>query len=307
MLAAFGMAARRWYLLIPLVLVSIGVSWLAYTQMPATYTASVVHQVQAPTPHEPKPSGRRGLILAPPPPPADPHAEATAAAAQLVESVHPQHPVGAAPGHATAQPVTVQLRPGPSSVTVRATADSAGHARDAVAAASTQLTERLREINDEQRILPADRMTLETVVPLVVQGPIRTVGRKVFVATLGFCLGLSVVLAAAVERSARRRRVLLADADEAGAEAGESLPVQGAPEIEWLPAAERAVGAAEIPPARDPLESAQRIVVEPAAEAITAVIPTVVDLAGPAPVRAPGRQRTAAATRAAAARPDADP
>ena len=44
---ALRMAARRWYLLVPLVLASVGVAYLAYTQMPAVYTATVVHQINS--------------------------------------------------------------------------------------------------------------------------------------------------------------------------------------------------------------------------------------------------------------------
>jgi hypothetical protein len=206
------MAARRWYLLIPLVLAGVGVSWLAYTQMPASYSASVAHQVKVPTPSVEPATTHRGLTLAPPPPPPDPDEQTEKAAAELVASVRPEPPAGVARGRTGVQPVTLTRQPDSSLITVRALADTAVHARDAVDAVSRQLADRLHEL-DEERGAPTDeRMTLETSVPLAVQPPIRTVGRKVFVVTLAFCLALSLVLAAAVERTARRRRLLLAEA-----------------------------------------------------------------------------------------------
>lgn len=211
---ALRMAARRWYLLIPLVLTGVGVSWLAYLQMPASYSASVVHEVKAAEPAAASSStSRHGLTLAQPPTSPDPVERTSEAADELVGSVRPAPPAGTLPGRAGAQPITMTRHPDPSSITVRAVADSAAHARDAVEAVSTQLTDRLREIDEERGPRADEQLSLATSSPLTVQPPIRTVGRKVFMVTLAFCLALSVVLAAAVERSARRRRLLLAEAE----------------------------------------------------------------------------------------------
>ncbi|HEY9416475.1 MAG TPA: hypothetical protein VIQ30_17105, partial [Pseudonocardia sp.] len=211
--AACGMAARRWYLLIPLMAASGGVAWVAYTQMPATYTAAAVYQVNISTASETATEGRsRGFTIASSRTPPDPRAVAKSAAVDLVESVHPAPPVGSVPGRGTAPPVTIQLQQGTAVITVRAVADSAGHARDAVAATTTQLTDRLRGIADEQRSLANTELTLDTVTPLAYRPPVRTVGLRVGVATLLFCLAMSVLLAAAIERSARGRRLLAAQA-----------------------------------------------------------------------------------------------
>jgi len=215
-LAAVGMAARRWYLLIPLMAASGGVAWFAYTQMPASYAATAVYQVSTSTASEAKTiSKSRGLSLASPKTPQDPLAVAKSAATDLVESVHPQPPAGPVPGRPTAQPVTIQLQPGTPVITVRAVADSAAHARDAVTATTTQLTDRLHGIAEEQRALAGTQLTLDAMSPMAFAPPERTVGRRVGIATLAFCLALSVLLAAAVERSARRRRLLAAQAARA--------------------------------------------------------------------------------------------
>jgi hypothetical protein len=231
-LAAFGMAARRWYLLIPLMAASGGVAWLAYTQMPASYTATAVYQVSTSTSiaSEANSAGRsRGLTIASSRTPPAPLAVAKSAAVDLVESVHPQPPAGSVPGRSTAQPVTIQLQQGTPVITVRAVADSVDHARDAVTATTAQLTDRLHRIADEQRALADSELTLDAVSPVAYQPPVRSVGRKVAAVTLLFCLGMSVFLAAAVERSARGRRLLAAQAARAEEDARDEdarIPVE---------------------------------------------------------------------------------
>jgi len=211
---AFGMAARRWYLLLPLVLAAVGAAYVAYREMPAVYTASVVHQVNAPHPTaEPDWSAADSDSADPDadsperieaPSPEDSYASATTVAGELAAKVQP--PRARAPG--AQPPYTVTARPDSPLITVRADADSAERALGTVRGVSARLTAQLASLQD-QRAVPADHeMRLDTAAPPSVGPPVRTTGIKVFAATLVFGLLLAVVLAAAVERSARRRAEL---------------------------------------------------------------------------------------------------
>jgi len=202
----FGMAARRWYLLVPFMLLSFGVSWLAYTHMPVVYRASVVHQV---VPHQinasysadARSAGSGGRL------PQNPFPSAKAVAADLVASVRPQWPSDRSqrtPGEA----VKIRQRPNTPLITVEARAADQAGANESAKAASSRLAERLTALQDERQVPASGRMTLDTPVPLSVLIPVRTTGVKVFAVTLVFGLMLSIILAAATERSDRRRRAL---------------------------------------------------------------------------------------------------
>src|ERR1700704_552246 len=111
--------------------------------MPAIYTPTAVYPGSPPPASDAKSvSKSRGFTIASSRPPPDPLAVAKSAAVDLVGSVHPQPPAGSVPGPSTAPPVTIQLRQDTPVITVRAVADSANHARDAVTATTTQLTDR---------------------------------------------------------------------------------------------------------------------------------------------------------------------
>jgi len=212
------MAARRWYLLVPLVLASVGVAYFAYTQMPAVYTASVVHQINGPASAANgssdsgsaggestggESSGGDGA--------SNSFATATALAAQLAKDLQPP----GARGRQTPPPYTLTAQPDAPMLTVRADGDSAAKALASVTAVSQRLVTQLATLQNDQRVPAGAQLKLDTPVPAAVAPPVRTTGIKVFAATLLFGLMLSVLLAAAVERSARQRRALLAeDSDE---------------------------------------------------------------------------------------------
>ncbi|HEY2205228.1 MAG TPA: hypothetical protein VGH99_12225, partial [Pseudonocardia sp.] len=207
---AFGMAARRWYLLLPLVLVAVGAAYLAYTQMPATYTATVTHQLR--TASSGSDSSSSGSDPSDPsessgPDPSDsshraPPADAAALAGELAGKVQP--PARGRPRTA-APPYVVTATPDEPTITVHADADSAQRAMDTVNEVGTRLTTQLAELQSERQAPPSQQLRLETESPPTVGPPVRTTGIKVFAVTLAFGLLLAVVLAAAVERSARHR------------------------------------------------------------------------------------------------------
>jgi hypothetical protein len=225
------MAARRWYLLVPLVLASVGVAYLAYTQMPAVYTATVVHQINSTA------SGSSG---------GDSGASAgsgsgdsgdtgdtgdaagdgsqssfgtsSALAGQLAQAVQPPATRGR-----QAPPYTVTARPDAPMITVRADGESPAKALDTVNAVSDRMITELATLQNDQRVPSDAQLKLDTPVPASVAPPVRTTGIKVFAATLLFGLMLSVLLAAAVERSARQRRALLEGDDDLGEDSGDEL------------------------------------------------------------------------------------
>ncbi|MBO0877914.1 MAG: hypothetical protein J2P19_31450, partial [Pseudonocardia sp.] len=194
--AAFGMAARRWYLLLPLVLLSAGAAWLAYIQMPATYAASAVYQVGV----QPASGGR--------PVASTPQVNTAQVAGLLIGRMQ-----GGANGGPTASTYTVSGRPGSSIITVSAQGDNPGQALDRVAAGHTRLGAQLTALQTERVVQTDGDLRLQATTPPTASAPIRTTGIKVFLVTLLFGSMLSLVFAAAVERSARRRRSLREQAE----------------------------------------------------------------------------------------------
>ena len=228
---AFSMAVKRWYILFPLILVSVGASWLVYTQIPATYAASAVSQVNPP-PTPPDDSSSSSDDSADSDAPSSsgalsqsngPFGDAGATAGKLAAVVTPPPNGGAAP------PYTITVQPGTPLITVSASGSSATSVRGTVNAVTAKLTATLAQLQTQALVPTEQRMVLHTAVPAAVAPPVRTTGLRVFAVTLLFGLLLSVVVAAAVERAARRRRELLkdqeqyeyeyeADADDADAE-----------------------------------------------------------------------------------------
>jgi hypothetical protein len=242
---AFSMAARRWYILLPLVLASVGVSWLVYNQIPATYTASVVRQVNPPmTQDDPSPDSSDPSSDSPDSSDSSaghPVANVGATAAKLAAAVAAPPVAGGVPAY------TVTVRPDAPMIMVTAAAGSARQAMGTVNSVDAKLTAALAQL---QRAVPIDqRMVLDTPAPTVVAPPVRTTGLRVFVVTLLFGLLLSVVLAAAVERTARRRRDLLDgqnydDELEPGGDKPE--PAETSPAEEPEPSAELKAGVADV-------------------------------------------------------------
>jgi hypothetical protein len=207
---ALGMAARRWYLLVPLVLASVGVAYLAYTQMPAVYTATVVHQINsAASGSSDSGSGDSSGADGSGDGSQSSFGTSSTLAGQLAAAVQPPASRGR-----QAPPYTVTARPDAPMITVRADGESPTKALDTVNAVSDRMVTELTTLQNDQRVPSDAQMKLDTPVPASVAPPVRTTGIKVFAATLLFGLMLSVLLAAAVERSARQRRALLEGGDE---------------------------------------------------------------------------------------------
>ncbi|HEV7791002.1 MAG TPA: hypothetical protein VGP05_18500, partial [Pseudonocardia sp.] len=227
------MAARRWYLLVPLVLASVGVAYLAYTQMPAVYTATVVHQINSTASDSAAgDSGSSGASgdSASGDGSQSSFGTSSALAGQLAQAVQPPATRGR-----QAPPYTVTARPDAPMITVRADGESPAKALDTVNAVSDRMITELATLQNDQRVPSDAQLKLDTPVPASVAPPVRTTGIKVFAATLLFGLMLSVLLAAAVERSARQRRALLEGEDlgeDLGEDSGDELDFDGADDIE---------------------------------------------------------------------------
>ncbi|WP_028926804.1 hypothetical protein [Pseudonocardia acaciae] len=187
--AAFGMAARRWYILLPMVALSAGAAWLAYTQMPASYDATAVYRVTGGA--EAAVQARAG----------SPQVNPGEVAGRLIGKMQPGagRPAG---------PYTVSGRPGSPMITIKASGDGATQALDRIGAANTRLNAALNTLETERVIPPNAGLRLDATMPPTTGPPIRDTGIQVFVVTLVFGLMLSLVFAAAVERSSRRRRAL---------------------------------------------------------------------------------------------------
>ncbi|MDT7668335.1 MAG: hypothetical protein QOC74_1118, partial [Pseudonocardiales bacterium] len=158
---ALRMAARRWYLLVPLVLASVGVAYLAYTQMPAVYTATVVHQINSTASgssggdsgdsgaSSDSGSGDSGDA-------GDTSGEqssfgtSSALAGQLAQAVQPPATRGR-----QAPPYTVTARPDAPMITVRADGESPAKALDTVNAVSDRMITELATLQNDQRV-PSD-------------------------------------------------------------------------------------------------------------------------------------------------------
>ncbi|MDT7662274.1 MAG: hypothetical protein QOD04_1830, partial [Pseudonocardiales bacterium] len=241
---ALRMAARRWYLLVPLVLASVGVAYLAYTQMPAVYTATVVHQINSTA--SGSSGGDSGDSGASSGSGSGDSGDAgdtgdaagdgsqssfgtsSALAGQLAQAVQPPATRGR-----QAPPYTVTARPDAPMITVRADGESPAKALDTVNAVSDRMITELATLQNDQRVPSDAQLKLDTPVPASVAPPVRTTGIKVFAATLLFGLMLSVLLAAAVERSARQRRALLEGDDDLGEDSGDELDdFDGAEDVE---------------------------------------------------------------------------
>jgi hypothetical protein len=191
----FSMAAARWYVLVPLVLVSLGVAWVAYTQMPALYTASAVYQVNAP-------ADGAGSDT--------PFADTKATAAKLVRDIAPRPP---GRGQTAPPPYVITARADSPMIDLHADSNDPDTALNVVKSVSTKLNDRLAKLQLDSRVSPDAQMRLDIAAPSAVAPPVRTTGVRVFAATLVFGLMLSLVIAAAVERTARRRRDLLDEFD----------------------------------------------------------------------------------------------
>ena len=191
----FSMAAARWYVLVPLVLVSLGVAWVAYTQMPAVYTASAVYQVNVP-------ADGAGSDT--------PFGDTRATAARLARDVAPRPP---SRGQTAPPPYTVTSRADAPMIDLHADSNDPKTALNTVNSVSTKLKDRLAKLQLDSRVSPDAQLRLDVAAPSAVAPPVRTTGIRVFAATLVFGFMLSLVIAAAVERTARRRRDLLDEFD----------------------------------------------------------------------------------------------
>ena len=214
------MAVRRWYILLPLILVAFGASWLVYRQIPATYTASVASQVEKPAQSpDSQSSNAAGGSSSPEQssdpdsadssdgttPSVNPYADAGATAQKLAAAVAPP------PSGSSAPLYTVTVDSDSPLITVSANANSADSALGTVNSVTAKLTAGLAQL--QQAVPTRIRMVLTTVAPAAVAPPVRTTGQRVFAVTLLFGILLSLVIAAAVERAALRRRELLGEQD----------------------------------------------------------------------------------------------